>query len=381
MMIRLSWPIIALLLLCASRVAFAQAPGTLISADEMHDAPAQMRAWRITYWTYDQDNRPHQVTGTVVAPSHLQASGTRRVIAWAHGTWGVMERCVPTPINRFFEVTPALGEMIRRGFTVVAPDYPGLGSSMPHPYLVGVDTARSVLDAVRAARAIPEAASGPQFAVWGESQGGHAALWTAAVAREYAPELTLLATAAAAPPTDLNANLRQGSDKNIRAMLASYATYSWSQRFDAPLSTLFNRTNAGVVTRLAENNCVELGKDPRIGTILGLLAVRNALARKDMTRIKPWSEIASKNSVVAGKIPGPLLIAQSLKDSVVAPSVTLAFAKDRCRAGGALRYISLTGGDHATTSSDTTTQTLDWIEALFAGQKTPDDCPAVSRMR
>src|SRR3546814_2887094 len=81
-----------------------------------------------------------------------------------------------------------------------------------------------LLDAVRAARAIPGAAAGSSFAVWGESQGGHAALWTAIAARSYAPELTLVGTAAAAPPTDLAANLREGSDMNARALLARKST-------------------------------------------------------------------------------------------------------------------------------------------------------------
>src|SRR3546814_9966345 len=90
---------------------------------------------------------------------------------------------------------------------------------MPHPYLVGGDTARSVLDAVRAARAIPGAAAGGQFAVWGESQGGHAALWTAIAAKSYAPELRLVGTAAAAPPTDLADTMRKASEPNVRALL------------------------------------------------------------------------------------------------------------------------------------------------------------------
>src|SRR3546814_1375527 len=94
-------------------------------------------------------------------------------------------------------------DAVRNGYVVVAPDYIGLASPTMHPFLVGPDTANAVLDAVRAAREIPGAAAGSNFAVWGESQGGHAALWTATAARSYAPDLALVATAAAAPPTDL----------------------------------------------------------------------------------------------------------------------------------------------------------------------------------
>src|SRR3546814_10708961 len=68
-----------------------------------------------------------------------------------------------------------------------------------------------------------------QFAVWGESQGGHAALWTAIAAKSYAPELRLVGTAAAAPPTDLADNMRKASEPNVRALLMGFTMYSWSR--------------------------------------------------------------------------------------------------------------------------------------------------------
>lgn len=365
-------------LLCVA-VAFAQPAaaqraGTLVSADAVVDTPPGMQAWRIAYRTTSQDGASLQVTGMVVAPREALPARPRRVIAWTHGTWGVVERCVLSPSARFFAATPGLEEMIRRGYVVVAPDYPGLGNPMPHGYLVGRETARSVLDAVRAAQAIPGAAAGRGFAVWGESQGGHAALWTASEARSYAPGLTLVATAAAAPPTDLAANLRLGTDANVRTMLTAFVAYSWSERFRAPLGTLFNRSTQGVVTRLARNNCIELGKTPRLGTILGVAAVRRALRNKDLGKIEPWAGIARTNSVTAGLVPGPLLITQTEEDPIVAPAVTLAFARQFCRSGRALRYIRLPGGDHGHSARDSSTATLDWVDARFAGEREPNDC-------
>ena len=194
------------------QIAEAQAAGTLVSAQPIITTPPGQQAWRIEYVTTDAKGVPLTVTGMVVAPREAAPREPRRVIAWAHGTWGVASRCAPSLSANFFTATPALSEMVAKGYVVIAPDYPGLGSTMPHPYLVGEDTARSVLDAVRAARSIAGAASGTRFAVWGESQGGHAALWTGALARGYAPELTLVGTAAAAPPTDLIANFSKGTD-------------------------------------------------------------------------------------------------------------------------------------------------------------------------
>lgn len=363
-----------LLVFSVSMAAHAQQPGSLIAADPVAETPAGMQAWRIRYWTRAQRGGPVAVTGMVVAPREAIPSAPRRVIAWAHGTWGVVERCAPSLGADFFTATPALADMIRRGYVVVAADYPGLGSAMPHPYLIGVPTARSVIDAVRAAGQIPGAAAGTSFAVWGESQGGHAALWTAMQAAAYAPDLRLVGTAAAAPPTDLPANLRSGTDANVRAMLSAFTVYSWSRQFGYPMSTLFNRLEQGVATRLAQNNCIKLGASPRLGTILGVATIRRALKDKDMGRIRPWAGVAADNSVRPAAVAGPLLIAQSINDPVVAPAVTRAFARARCRAGGSLRYVTLPGGDHAHSARDSAAETLDWIGQRFDGRSPPSDC-------
>ncbi|MEO8141905.1 MAG: lipase family protein, partial [Sphingomicrobium sp.] len=193
----------------------AQRAGQLIAAEPVVDTPGGMQAWRMRYWSLDASNRPQQLTGMVVAPREAIPREPRRVIAWTHGTSGVANKCAPSQSPDFWTVTPAL-QSVRSGNVVVAPDYPGLGSNGVHPYLVGVPTARSTLDAVRAARQIAGAATGSRFAVWGESQGGHAALWTGQEARRYAPDLQLVGIAAAAPPTDLIANLRSGKDPSIR---------------------------------------------------------------------------------------------------------------------------------------------------------------------
>lgn len=354
--------------------AGAQRAGTLISADPVTETPGGMQAWRISYWTRTAHNRPRRVTGMVVAPREGQPLTPRGIIAWTHGTSGVVERCGLSSRADFFTVTPALTEMIMKGYTVAAPDYPGLGNEGPHPYLVGADTANSVLDAVRAARMIAGAYAGSRFAVWGESQGGHAALWTGIRARSYAPELTLVGIAAAAPPTALATNLKQGSDANIRAMMTAFTAYSWSQYYRASLATLGRKPTQDLISRLARNNCIELGKDPKFGTIIGILALRNALRNVDFAERAPWSGYTRRNSINPALVPGPVLIAQSVEDPIVAPAVTRDFARSLCRSGQALRWIELPGGDHAHSARDSSGATLDWIAARFAGERPPNEC-------
>ena len=182
--------------------AGAQEAGRLISADPVAQAPDGVQAWRVRDRTRDDRPGMREVSGMVLAPSGTPSRQPRPVIAWTHGTWGTATQCAPSQSAGSFEATPAV-DAVRDGYVVVAPDYPGLGNPGAHPYLVGATTARSVLDGVRAARALPGASAGPRFAVWGESQGGHAALWTGQLAGAEGSDLQLLGVAAAAPPTDL----------------------------------------------------------------------------------------------------------------------------------------------------------------------------------
>lgn len=344
------------------------APGDLMSADPIVETPGGVQAWRIRYRT----TADREVTGIVAAPREALPARPRPVIAWTHGAWGVAERCAPSLSPNFFSATPGLIESVRAGYVVVAPDYPGLGSPGPHPFLIGTDTAQSVLDAVRAASAIPGAAAGKSFAVWGESQGGHAALWTALRARAYAPDLALVGTVAAAPPTDLGRNLNLAPNKSVRAMFTSFTASTWSQIYGAPMATFGTRSVQDVMLRLARNNCISLSMKPKLGTVLGVVTVANALNRVQFDRVQPWNRLLRQNSPTPPE--GPLMIVQGGKDDLVAPAVTRDFVRQACRAGRRVRFLELPATDHVSVARASVRETLDWIGARFAGERAPTDC-------
>ncbi|WP_395622448.1 alpha/beta fold hydrolase [Sphingomonas daechungensis] len=365
--------ILALMLSAASPALAQGRAGTLISAEPIVETPGGMQAWKVRYWTLLGDGRPVQATGIVAAPREAIPAQPRNVLAWTHGTWGVVSKCAPSLSPNFWNATPGL-EAVRSGYVVVAPDYPGLGSDGVHPFLVGVDTGRSVLDAVRAARSIPGAAAGSRYAVWGESQGGHAALWTGQISARYAPELQLVGVAAAAPPTDLAQNLRQSANKSVRTFFTAYIGYTWNQRYHASLAPFGGAQSQGILKRLAQNNCIELNSKPKLGTILGVATLQSRWKTLDLGRIEPWASLAHRNSPTTHDFGVPLLIAQNPKDDLVAPAVTLAHSKALCRSGARLKYITISGPGHATSAKDSATETLSWIQDRFAGRPAPSDC-------
>lgn len=353
-----------------SSVAHSQTAGTLLSQEAISAAPEGMVAWRIRYAMKDDNGHITEATGVVVAPANKADGSLRKVIAWTHGTWGTMSKCAPSLSSNFFATTPAL-DAVKNGYVVVAPDYPGLGTNSPHPYLVGPATARSVLSAVMAARQITQASAGREFAVWGESQGGHAALWTGQLAKTEAPDLTLIAIAAGAPPTDLAANFREASDPNARVFLTALAAESWSRYYDINLD-IGKRSTPAIMRKLA-SNCIQIDKSPRFGALLGILTLRRDLKSVDLPSLQPWASIVAQNSV-SSRQSVPVLIAQTENDPLVSPDVTRAFAKRLCAGGTPLRWISLPGKDHVTTARQSADATLEWIEQRFEKTPPPNDC-------
>jgi len=361
--------------------AEAQRAGTLISATPVAGAPATMQAWSIHYWSTAENGQLQDVTGMVVAPSGGQPRTPRPVLAWTHGTWGVARQCAPSLSPSFFDSTPGTAptfftatpalDAVNNGYVVVAPDYPGLGSAGVHPYLGGVPAARSTLDAIRAARSIAGAGAGQRYALWGASQGGHAALWTAQLGRTYAPELELVGVAAAAPPTNLIANLRGGDDPSIRAFLTAFTAYSWSGYYGAPLSSLGRPQTQMIITRLAQNNCVSIDSKPKLG------ALRKQLAGVDLGSIQPWADIARRNSVDPAAINVPMLIGQNPADVIVSPAVTRAYARQACSAGKTVKWIDIVGKGHPTSAQDSAAATLQWIADRFARKPAPNTCQSI----
>ena len=209
--------------------------------------------------------------------------------------------------------------------------------------------------------------------MWGESQGGHAALWTSQFSRSYAPELELVGVAAAAPPTDLKENLTGGTNPLIKALLTAYTGTSWSQTYGIPLSTILKPVAQDLARRLARN-CVTT--DPvALRTKIGLFRFAKSLAKVDISTSPPWAEQLRINSVEPDGFSVPVLIAQGSADPIVAPGVTRKFAQSLCRSRSVpVRYLAIEGGDHFTIGKRSADATVRWIADRFAGQAAPDDC-------
>ncbi|MEU7144062.1 lipase family protein [Nocardia sp. NPDC046473] len=189
----------------------SEAPGTVTNQAELTGrfrVDGAATAQRLTYWSRGPRG-PMQSTGAVYVPPGPPPAGGWPIVAYAHGTTGIADQCAFTTEPRVYYLDSLYPELLRAGYAVVISDYVGLGTPGTHPYLDGPSEARSVIDGVRAARAVaPEL--GTRWAVLGQSQGAQAALFTAHLGPADAPELQLRGAAATGPPSNLDLLLPLG---------------------------------------------------------------------------------------------------------------------------------------------------------------------------
>ena len=185
------------------------------------------RIYRIAYATTGEAGTVVASCGLVAVPNATSISG---VVAWSHGTLGLLEECQPSrhpakfvgPMYRGIGAVTANGSqqdgalfnMLSDGFAVVATDYPSAGMGGPNlqKYVLGVPSGLAVIDSARVLTNNPAAFGlGPispsaqlPLVTWGHSQGGGSALWAGQLATPYLSSkgdrtLNLAGVAALAP--------------------------------------------------------------------------------------------------------------------------------------------------------------------------------------
>lgn len=176
-------------------------PGDLIDLRPI-PGPTGSEGFALRYWSTGVRGNLVAVTGVLYRPA-WHPPGDVPLIAWAHGTYGLGAHCTNESYFSLPGCTGMITLAVSRGAVLVAPDYEGLGTAAPHPYLVGRAAARNVLDAVRAAWTVGPVGPSSPVILLGWSQGGNAVLHAAEWRAVYGPPMRLRATVAAAPAAEL----------------------------------------------------------------------------------------------------------------------------------------------------------------------------------
>jgi acetyl esterase/lipase len=349
-------------------------PGQLLKSEPFtRGVPKGAKAWRILYTTTRQDGSAALASGIVMRREGLPP-GPHPVLAWAHGTTGIAPGCAPSVMHKPFAHVPAITEALAEGWVFVATDYVGLGTGGGHAYLVGEDSARAVLDSVRAARRMPQLALDGRFVVWGHSQGGHSALWTAQKARSYAPDIALLGTAALAPASDLTALLRENRSTLAGKLISAFLVEAWSKAYPDLAGNILLKPGAGFLTSDIASRCMG-----DWGTLFSvaeafLLPAAGVFAQ-DPTEGAFGAQLIANTP--AGPFAAPVLIAQGQSDDLVLPSIQDAYVKRLCAAGWPLEYRRYAGLDHVglvDPPSPLFADLIAWTKDRFGARPAPSAC-------
>jgi uncharacterized membrane protein HdeD (DUF308 family) len=345
------------------------APGKLLKAHEYTGSvPPGSRAWRILYVTSRDDRSPAVASALVVVPAN---SGPQTpVIAWAHGTTGIARGCAPS-LNKSFDTygSPPT-DAIDNGWAVVAPDYIGLGTEGPSPYLIGQGEGRAVLDAVRAAHQIAGVELSPQTAVWGHSQGGHAALWTGILAGSYAPELDIVGVAALAPAADLPKVIGHLKSERDGVTIGACLVAGYAANYPDVKVADYVRPVLEVPIRAIAVRCTD-----DFG-ILVSTAISAMINRQVWIRDPVGGAFGARltENVPSQRIPMPVRIAQGQIDDVIPAATQKEFIAAQCAAGAVIDYREYAGLGHvsvAASGSPAVSDLIAWTKDRFAAVPAP----------
>jgi uncharacterized membrane protein HdeD (DUF308 family)/alpha-beta hydrolase superfamily lysophospholipase len=359
----------------AAPTTVPSAPGVLLRSESFTTAvPSNARAWRILYTTTRDTGVPAVASALVVAPE-AQLAGPRPVIAWAHGTTGIAVGCAPSLSKEPFTSGAlfTIDQVIAKGWVLVATDYTGLGTTGPHPYLIGEGEARSVLDAVQAARQLPGLRLADETVVWGHSQGGNAALWAGVLAPGYAPEDHVVGVAALAPASDLPSLAGNFTKVTLGSVFAAYVISAYSAAYADVSFDHYVIPAARSIVRATAGRC--LGEPQILVSVIASLAGGNSIFA-----VNPDSGPLSKRlqqNTPTGPIQAPVFLAQGEADPLILPAMQATYVKQRCALGGALEYRIYPGLDHVglvTGDSPLIPDLLSWTQGRFDGKTAPSDC-------
>ena len=326
--------------------------------------------WRMLYRSTDADGAAAMVSGMVLIPAGPSPAAGRPVVAWAHGTTGIADRCAPSATgNLFYDDYGEVGRrLLDQGFVVAATDYHGLGTPGVHTYHRSEDLARATIDSVAAAHRLDgtELLS-PQWATVGHSEGGLAALAVDERAAGALPELDYLGSVVAAPTPRLSevAPLMFAVPGRGYGALLLEAVAEVTPELDPAValgpeaadrqSLLTHGCWEEAVPGFDDIEPDEMLADPAIGERLAEVMV-------------DWADFDPAAAV------GPLLVIQGGADTSVLPPFTGGLVDDLCTGRAAVEYRTYPGAGHDEVLAAAAEDMATWLAARLSGEPTSGGC-------
>ena len=315
-------------------------------------------AWQLVYSSTGTRNQPIAVSGTLLVPtSPWPGSGPRPILSYGVGVHGLGRDAAASYLMRLGTEAeiPLIDMALARGWAVAVSDGEGLGMPGPHTYGAGRSGGYAMLDIVRASVHCGALlhAQAPTL-VWGYSEGGRCAAWSAELAPEYAPDLDLVGVAAGGVPADLRAVAKAidgGPFSGLGlAVLIGLAHAHQDRRLFAILS------ESG---KAAATNAATLD-------VVGLITSHPEPMRQHTVRDEPWDEPVWRELLDrernGRRRPGaPIYLYHVVDDQLVPTVLGRDLRQDYAALGADVTWADVPADDHLSGAFVGASGAVDWL--------------------
>jgi dienelactone hydrolase len=201
------------------------------------------------------------------------------------------------------------------------------------------------------------------MAIAGFAEGGHAALWAAQLAPEWTPELEPLGTVVAAPTSDLAATSTAALSQPQFDTFPVAAAAGLAAADPAALVALLGAlTPAGSqLLQHWDGHCF----DDDAADLAGPYLVA------DPAVTEPFATLMARNTAGTTATAAPLLIFDSVQDTLVTAAQSDALLARLCAAGQVVERRTATDATHDSLRSSLRTDGVDWLTAIADGTVRP----------
>lgn len=354
-------------------------PGSLESAEELLTVDRRVSAIssiaaRVVYTsTSGIDGSTQRVSGTIFAPEGSAPEGGWPIIAYGHGTTGVLNDCGPSTDPELLGSSQIVAALVRSGYVVAVSDYQGLGlDGTYHPYLDARTVGNNLIDSVRAARKLVPGTS-TRWASFGGSQGGQAAWAANELARSYGAGLDIVGSVSLVPAADITGLAAAAADGTLtddQKPLLQWVLVGLSQAHPELDLDDYRR---GIVAE----------KWDELSACGGVLAAdRTSLAAQigddDLRPATPEATAVLEGYLREMSLPkspaaAPMLVIYGGEDTLISQAWTDTAIGAGCAAGDTIQYVLQPNSGHADIDG---AAAFGWLGDRFAGTEAVNFCPA-----
>ena len=351
-------------------------PGKIVRMEEIGPGPDDARVWRLIYVSTTSDDSPVAVSALLAIPSAPAPAKGYPLVTVGHGSVGIGQECAPSidPWGSTLGSAPSydlfVAPLVGAGYAVVMTDYQGLGVEGPSSYLVGELEGRNILDAARAAFAFPDLQLQPDLVIWGQSQGGHAALFAGQLAPTYAPELDVVGVVAEAPATDLATMYADLIDIDARGGIVSLPLMTidaWVEEYpEILLDAVLTEQGQEVLETIVKPSCLT-------GAFF-LTQILRPSALIQPGALSLLDVFVTANTPTPGPYAMPVMVVHGEADETVPMKLTQQFVGQMCDAGTNVTYESYAGAGHVEVIEAALPDVLSWMQDVRDGVAPVSTC-------